>query len=108
MALPIPLQAAANLPGGRKRPPYNIMANGRQARQVDDSRGVSPLCVGADACIGPSAGLANNCRFRITARLRVPCKAGDFARRGALRHRWVSGTMEASSPTDAGQGPAGV
>ena len=65
-------------------------------------------CVGADACIGPSAGLADNCRFRITARLRVPCRAGDFARRGALRHRRVCGTMQASSPTDAGQGPAGV
>ena len=70
---------------------YGRHNRGRQARQVDDSRGVSPLCVGADACIGPSAGLADNCRFRIAARLRVPCRAGDFARRGALRHRGFPG-----------------
>ena len=68
-------------PGGRERPPYNIMANGRQARQVDGSRGVSPLCVGADACIGPPAGLAEGWRLSVAAHSRPQCRAGVFARR---------------------------
>ena len=58
-----------------------------------------PLCVGADACIGPPAGLTNGWRLCVTARSRRLCRAGDFARRGALRHRRVCGTMRASSPT---------
>ena len=64
-------------------------------------RQASP-CVRADARIGPPADLADNCRFRITARLRVLCRAGDFARRRAWRRRKVSGTMPASSPTKHG------
>ena len=68
-------------PGRRERPPYNVMTNGRQAWRVDGSRGVSPLCVEADACIGPLAGLAEGWRLSVAARLRVPCRAGDFARR---------------------------
>ena len=87
---------------------YGRHNRGRQARQVDDSRGVSPLCVGADACIGPSAGLADNCRFRIAARLRVPCRAGDFARRGALRHRGFPGRCKHRPLRNIGQGRAGL
>ena len=67
------------------------MTNGRQAWRVDGSRGVSPLCVEADACIGPLAGLAEGWRLSVAARLRVPCRASDFARRGALRHRGFPG-----------------
>ena len=35
----------------------------------------------------------------IAVRSRPQCRAGDFARRGALRRRMASGTMRASSPT---------
>ena len=36
----------------------------------------------------------------IAARSRPQCRAGDFARRGALRRRMASGTMQASSPAE--------
>ena len=75
----------------------------------DDGRGVSPLCVGADACIGPPTGLAVGWRLRVSARLRPQCRAGDFARRfevcaaagfpGRCKHRPLRNT---------GQGPARV
>ena len=45
--------------------------------------------VGADACIGPLSGLKDCCRLRVAARFRPQCRAGDLARRGALRHRRV-------------------
>ena len=56
-------------------------------------------CLFGDVCAGPPAGLTNGWRLRVSARLRPQCRAGDFARRGALRHRRASGTMQASSPT---------
>ena len=83
-AVPCPantLPGRRKAPGGRERPPYNVIANGRQARQVDGSRGVSPLCVGADACIGPPAGLAEGWRLCVAAHSRPQCRAGVFARR---------------------------
>ena len=68
-------------------------------RRAVSRAGRPPPCVGADACIGPPAGLADGWRLCVTARSRRLCRAGDFARRGALRHRRVCGTMQASSPT---------
>ena len=47
------------------------------------------------------------CRSRFDLPFAVYCRAGVHARRGALHHRKVSGTMRASSPTEAEQGPAG-
>ena len=126
LALPIPFRVAAHLPalryrrtlrsgtytnlpcfllhlfpGGRERPPYNARqtgggTRGRRAWQVDDSHGVSPLCVGADACIGPRYS-AGGCRFRVISRSRPQCRAGDLARRmGGLRRRKVSVGDDAS------------
>ena len=87
---------AGALQGGRRD-------RGRQAvsRRWAVSRAGRPPCVGADAdaCIGPPAGLADGWRLRVSARLWPQCRAGDFARRGALRQRRVCGTMQASSPT---------
>ena len=99
--------SVANLPGGRERPPYNARQTGGgtgDGRRCPRCRAVSragrpPPCVGADACIGPWSGLTNGGRLCVTARSRRLCRAGDFARRGALRHRRASETMQASSPT---------
>ena len=104
------------------------IAGGWQTWRVDDSRGVSPLCVGADACIGPRYS-AGGCRFRVISRSRPQCRAGDLARRlgacaaarfserckhcrpqAAFRSAKHEGRLLArrSSPADAGQGPAGL
>ena len=65
MTLPISFRAAANLPGGRERPPYNARQTGGGTGDGRRRPGVGqfpalaghPPCVGADACIGPPAGL---------------------------------------------------
>ena len=68
LAVPIPFRAAANLPGGRERPPYNARqtgggtGDGRRCPgvgQLPAPTGRSVPCVGADDCIGPPAGLAD-------------------------------------------------
>ena len=43
-------------------------------------------CVGADACIGPPSGVEDGGRLWFAAPFRPQCRAGDLARRGALRH----------------------
>ena len=50
---------------------------------VTEPGGGSPphLCVGADACIGPPAGLADGWRLCVAARSRRFCRAGVHARR---------------------------
>ena len=66
MTLPISFRAAANLPGGRERPPYNARQTGGGTGDGRRPPGVGqfpalaghPPCVGADACIGPWSGLA--------------------------------------------------
>ena len=66
-------------PDGRERPPYNARqtdgGTGGQAWRADDGRGVSPLCVGADACIGPPAGLTKGWRLCVAARPRPQHRA---------------------------------
>ena len=47
---------------------------------VFSKKAVSPLCVGADACISPRYS-AGGCRFRVISRSRPQCRAGDLARR---------------------------
>ena len=93
-------------------PPAGVNARptmqGKRVAEPGKAGGVPPpLCVGADDFIGPPSGLADGWRWRAGTCLWPQCRAGDFARRGALRHRKVSGTMRASAPTEAGQGPAG-
>ena len=56
------------------------IAGRRQTWRADDSHGVSPLCVGGDACISPRYS-AGGCRFRVISRSRPQCRAGDLARR---------------------------
>ena len=67
MTLPIPFRVTANLPGGRERPPYNARQTGGGTGDGRRCPGVGQFpalagrrtpCVGADACIGPPAGLA--------------------------------------------------
>ena len=96
MTLPIPFRAAANLPGGRERPPYNARQTGGGTGDGRRCPGVGQFpalagrrtpCVGADACIGPPSGLKNGGRLRVAARFRPQCRAGNLARRRALRHR---------------------
>ena len=71
----------------------------RQAWRADDGRGAPPLCAGAWRKAGvyalpPAPG-------RNVGRAISPAAWG-------LRRCKVSGTMQASSPTDAGQGSAGL
>ena len=53
----------------------------RQAWRADDGRGAPPLCAGADACIGPPAGLAVGWCLCVATRSRPQCRAGVHARR---------------------------
>ena len=71
--------------GGRERPPYNV----RQA------------CSTAGDDKPPDSG-----RSSVAARSRPQCRAGDFARRMGFAAWQGSGTLQASSPTDARQGTA--
>ena len=90
--------------GGRNRPPCIAPVGGRQYKIGSRT---SSLTAGRrrdrSLAQGPAA-----CRSRFCLPLAVYCRAGVHARRGALRHRKVSGTMPASSPADTGQGPAGL
>ena len=54
---------------------------GRQAWRADDGRGVPSPCTGADASIGPPAGLAEGWRLCIATHSRPQCRAGDLASR---------------------------
>ena len=75
-----------NLPGGRERPPYNARHTGGETGNGSPPHTLRmpPLYVGADACIGPPAGLADGWRLRAGTCLWPQCRAGDFARRGGL------------------------
>ena len=77
---------SANLPGGRERPPYNARHTGGEtgSGSPPHTLRMPPLCVGADACIGPPAGLADGWCLRAGTCLWPQCRAGDFARRGGL------------------------
>ena len=98
-------------PGGRERPPYNARETGGRPGGAAGRRmppSARNACVGADACIGPPTGLAGAASSALSP---VPGRNAGRAFSPAawgLRHRRVCGTMRASSPTDAGQGPAGV
>ena len=67
-------------------------AAARQARRWADA-GITPLPRGRRAC-----------RSRFDLPFAVYCRAGVHARRGVLRQRKAQGTMQASSPAEAGQG----
>ena len=84
------------------------IAGGRQTWRADDSHGVSPLCVGADACIGPRYS-AGGCRFRVISRSRPQCRAGDLARRmGACAAARLPGRCKHRPLRMRGRGPAGL
>ena len=48
----------------------------------------------------PAGWPGGGCRLYTAVHSRPQCRAGDFARRGALRRRMASGTMQASSPAE--------
>ena len=76
---------------------------------VFSKKAVSPLCVGADACIGPPVGLAESGRVSVAARSRPQCRAGDLARRmGACAAAGLPGRCKHRPLRMRGQGPAGV
>ena len=76
--------------------------------QATEGCGTLPCEYPSGLAPAPPAGLTDGRRLCVAARSRPQCRAGEIARRlGPLRHRRVSGTMRASSPTGAGQGSAG-
>ena len=110
MTLPIPFRAAARPPAGVNARPT---MQGKQAAEPGAAgRRMTPsarnACVGADDFIGPPTGLAGGYLFRVISRSRPQCRAGVFARRLGSAALQGLREMQASSPTDAGQGPAGV
>ena len=68
----------------------------------------TPPCVGADACIGPPAGLTDGWRLCVTARSRRLCRAGDFARRrGLAASQGFAGRCKHRPLRSIGRSPAG-
>ena len=100
-------------PGGRERPPYNT---GHTGGKTGNSRhgGWMTVVEHRPSAQGPMISSARQQAWRKAGVYALPPTRGRNVGRAfspaawGLRHRRVCGTMRASSPADAGQGPAGV